>query len=141
MEINGSKTTFNFENVLRQNVLDSDYFRETCCKLTCWEEIVDEIYINVNHVEPWMSGNARGASTAFCLLYRYIIFLFSTYTFILTTSHYITRCFMLKLTKRQIKDLIIHPDSPFIRAVSNIKFNFNYKKFNLDWIFIFEICL
>lgn len=72
MEIHGSKTTYNLENVLRQNILASDYFKETCMNLTSFEEVVDEIFLNVKHVEPWMSGNARGASTAFCLLYRYV---------------------------------------------------------------------
>jgi len=70
MEVHGNKTTYNLENVLRQNILSSDYFKETCMNLHSFEEIVDEIYLNVKHVEPWMSGNARGPSTAFCLLYR-----------------------------------------------------------------------
>ncbi len=58
--------------------------------------MVDEIYENVQHVEPWMSGNARGASTAFCLLHR---------------------LFTLKLSVRQVRDLLDHKDSPYIRAV------------------------
>lgn len=33
-------------------------------------QAIDEIYERVEHVEPWMSGNARGPSTAFCLLYH-----------------------------------------------------------------------
>eukprot|EP00803_Ostreobium_quekettii_P010625 evm.model.scf_3618.1 EVM.evm.TU.scf_3618.1 scf_3618:3127-5458(-) len=96
MEQHGNKTTFNMENVLRQNIINSEYFRDTCMKLGSWEEIVDEIYYNVDHVEPWMSGNARGASTAFCLLYR---------------------LFMMKLTVRQVKELIMHNDSVYIRAI------------------------
>lgn len=43
-----------------------------------------------------MSGNARGPSTAFCLLYKF---------------------FTMKLTEKQIRDTLDHPDSPFIRAV------------------------
>lgn len=35
-----------------------------------FSRIIDEIYNGVDHVEPWMSGNVRGASTAFCLLHR-----------------------------------------------------------------------
>lgn len=71
MELYGNKTTFNLENVLRLNIINADYFRDTCLKLGSWEEVVDEVYYDVQHVEPWMSGNARGASTAFCLMYRY----------------------------------------------------------------------
>ncbi|GFR41101.1 hypothetical protein Agub_g1746 [Astrephomene gubernaculifera] len=96
MEIYGSSTTFNLENVLRQNILGSDYYRQTCTTLNNWSDIVDEIYENVDHVEPWMSGNARGASSAFCLLHR---------------------LFTLKLSVKEIKDMLDHRDSPYIRAV------------------------
>ena len=70
MEQYGNTTTYNMESVLRKNIVDSEYYRDTCMKLNSWEEVVDEIYYNVHDVEPWMSGNARGASTAYCLLYR-----------------------------------------------------------------------
>jgi pre-mRNA-splicing factor 38B len=70
MAQHGNLTTYNVENVLRSNIINSEYFRDTCAKLSTWTEVVDEIFYSVDHVEPWMSGNARGASTAFCLLYR-----------------------------------------------------------------------
>ena len=72
MEQYGSTATYNMESVLRKNIVDSEYFRDTCMKLGSWEEVVDEIYYSVHDVEPWMSGNARGASTAYCLLYRWV---------------------------------------------------------------------
>lgn len=96
MEIHGNATTFNLENVLRQNIVGSDYYRQTCTALTNWSDIVDEIYESVDNVEPWLSGNARGASTAFCLLHRLCA---------------------LKLTVKQVKDMLDHKDSPYIRAV------------------------
>ena len=43
-----------------------------------------------------MSGNARGPSTAFCIL---------------------NRLFVLKLTPRQVRTMLQHEDSPYIRAV------------------------
>jgi len=70
MEQYGSTATYNVESVLRKNIMDSEYFRDTCLKLNSWSEVVDEIFYTVKDVEPWMSGNARGASSAFCLLYR-----------------------------------------------------------------------
>lgn len=70
MEQYGNTTTYNVESVLQKNIVNSEYFRDTCMKLSTWEEVVDEIFYSVSDVEPWMSGNARGASTAFCLLYR-----------------------------------------------------------------------
>lgn len=97
MEIWGNATTFNLESVLRQNILGSDYYRGTCAKLATWSDVVDEVYNNVDHVEPWMSGNARGPSSAFCLLHR---------------------MFTMKLNAKEIKDMLDHADSPYIRAVS-----------------------
>ncbi|KAF5838667.1 PRP38 family-domain-containing protein [Dunaliella salina] len=89
-------TTFNLESVLRANILGSDYYNKTCLEMSTWEEVIDEIYECVEDVEPWMSGNARGPSTAFCLLHR---------------------LFTLKLNTKQVKDTINHRDSPYIRAI------------------------
>lgn len=97
MEQYGNKETFNVELVLHKNIVDSEYYRDTCLKLNSWEEVVDEIYSTVDHVEPWMSGNARGGSTAFGLLFR---------------------LFNLKLTEDEVQGLVEHKDSPYIRAVN-----------------------
>lgn len=96
MELWGNTSTFNLEQVLRQNIVSSEYYRGTCMQLTNWAEVVDEIYESVEHVEPWMSGNARGPSTAFNLMHR---------------------LFTLRLNAKEIKDMLDHRDSPFIRAV------------------------
>ena len=97
MEQHGSTSTYNMESVLRQNIVSSEYFRSSCAQLNSWDECVDMIYDDVYHVEPWMSGNARGASSAFCLLYRLR---------------------QLKITAGQVRQLLDHADSVYIRAVS-----------------------
>ena len=97
MEQHGNTTTFNLENVLYQNIQRSLYYTESCAELENVEQCIDEIYDNVDHIEPWMSGNARGPSTCFCMIYRLAL---------------------LKPTVKQLKDMIDHKDSPFIRAVS-----------------------
>jgi len=84
------------EKVLSVNILSSDYFKELY-KFKTYHEVVDEIYHQVDHVEPWMTGNCRGPSSAFCLLYKF---------------------FTMKLTVKQMHGLLKHPDSPYIRAVS-----------------------
>lgn len=96
MEQHGNRSTFNIETVLRKNVVDSEYWRNTCAKLQTWEEVVDQIFYDVTHVEPWMSGNARGASSAFGLLYRLC---------------------QLQPSEDQVDALLTHEDSPYIRAV------------------------
>jgi pre-mRNA-splicing factor 38B len=84
------------EKVLSVNILSSDYFKELYrCKT--YHEVVDEIYNQVDHVEPWMTGNCRGPSSAFCLLYK---------------------LFTMKVTVNQMHGLLKHMDSPYIRAVS-----------------------
>lgn len=87
---------YGLENVLRQNILASDYYKKTVVKLATWEEVVDEIYYSVKDVEPWMSGNARGPSSAFSLLHR---------------------LFTLTPTEQQVDQMLRHEDSPYIRAV------------------------
>lgn len=72
MEQYGNQSTYNVESVLHKNITGCEYYNKTCAKLENWTQVVDEIYDTVSDVEPWMSGNARGASTAFCLLFRYI---------------------------------------------------------------------
>ncbi|XP_006655779.1 pre-mRNA splicing factor SR-like 1 [Oryza brachyantha] len=83
------------EKVLSVNILSSDYFKELY-RLKTYHEVIDEIYNQVDHVEPWMTGNCRGPSSAFCLLYKF---------------------FTMKLTVKQMHGLLKHPDSPYIRAI------------------------
>ncbi|XP_058074676.1 pre-mRNA splicing factor SR-like 1 isoform X6 [Magnolia sinica] len=83
------------EKVLCMNILSSDYFKELY-RLKTYHEVIDEIYNQVDHVEPWMTGNCRGPSTAFCLLYKF---------------------FTMKLTVKQMHGLLKHSDSPYIRAI------------------------
>ncbi|KAL0396373.1 UNVERIFIED_CONTAM: Pre-splicing factor SR-like 1 [Sesamum calycinum] len=69
---------------------------QSMSNLETYHEVIDEIYVTVTHVEPWMTGNCRGPSTAFCLLYKF---------------------FTMKLTVKQMHGLLKHPDSPYIRAI------------------------
>ncbi|CAH9106087.1 unnamed protein product [Cuscuta europaea] len=93
------------EKVLCMNILSSDYFRDLL-RLKTYHEVIDEIYNQVDHVEPWMTGNCRGPSTAFCLLYKF---------------------FTMKLTVKQMHGLLKHMDSPYIRAVG-----FLYLRYHAD---------
>ena len=60
------------------------------------DRTASQVYYKVDNVEPWMSGNARGATSAFCLL---------------------VRLGQLKPTDEQVQQLLDHTDSPYIRAV------------------------
>ncbi|XP_021721095.1 pre-mRNA splicing factor SR-like 1 isoform X1 [Chenopodium quinoa] len=95
IQLSGKPIDSLLEKVLCMNILSSDYFRDLY-RLKTYHEVIDEIYNQVDHVEPWMTGNCRGPSTAFCLLYKF---------------------FTMKLTAKQMHGLLKHPDSPYIRAV------------------------
>ncbi|KAI9494127.1 PRP38 family-domain-containing protein [Zychaea mexicana] len=93
LETWGNETTMNLNAILYQNILASPYFKSLYEKKT-FHEIVDEIYNEVYNLSPFIKGTAP--STAFCCLYKF---------------------WTLRLTVKQIENLIDHPDSPYIRAV------------------------
>ncbi|CAN6358718.1 unnamed protein product [Urochloa humidicola] len=95
IQTSGKPIDLLMEKVLCMNILSSEYFKELY-RLKTYHEVIDEIYTCVEHVEPWMTGNCRGPSTAFCLLYKF---------------------FTMKLTVKQMHGLLKHPDSPYIRAI------------------------
>ena len=77
--------------------LSGMYYKNKCLPLTTVPDLVDEIYYSVTDVEPWLSGAARGTpSTAFCLLHRFC---------------------SLRPTLREVRSLLDHADSPYIRAI------------------------
>ncbi|KAA0190667.1 Pre-mRNA-splicing factor 38B [Fasciolopsis buskii] len=110
----GNQQTMNLNAMVYTNVTQSPYFKANLIELKTYHEVIDEIYYKVEHLEPWergsrkvggqtgMCGGVRGVgaggivSTAYCLLYK---------------------LFTLKLTRKQLKGLLDHPDSPYIRAL------------------------
>ncbi|KAL7555140.1 hypothetical protein ACHAWF_018775 [Thalassiosira exigua] len=92
----GPDDTFNIHPMLLQNISKSPYFQKCCEKLTDWNTLVDEIYYEVKHMEPWTAGAHKFPSTAYCLLLR---------------------LFTLRCTEKQMSLMLDHVDSPFIRCV------------------------
>ena len=63
----GPDDTFNLNPMLLHNISVSPYFYQKCYgKIKDWNALVDEIYYEVKHLEPWMPG-------------KYILYLFYTY--------------------------------------------------------------
>uniref|UniRef100_A0A2R5LCL1 Pre-mRNA-splicing factor 38 n=1 Tax=Ornithodoros turicata TaxID=34597 RepID=A0A2R5LCL1_9ACAR len=127
----GNEKTMNLNNLILTNILSSPYFKVNLYKLKTYHEVVDEIYYNVQHLEPWekgsrktsgqtgMCGGVRGVgaggivSTAFCILYK---------------------LFTLKLTRKQVNGLMTHCDSPYIRALGFMYLRFTQPPGDLiDW--------
>ncbi|KAL1232188.1 Pre-mRNA-splicing factor 38B [Trichinella pseudospiralis] len=110
----GNKETMNLNHLVLENIVSSPYYKNTLLPLKTHFEVIDEIYYNVEHLEPWekgtrkttgqtgMCGGVRGVgaggvvSSAFCLLYK---------------------LFTLKLTRKQLTAILNHPDSCYIRGL------------------------
>ena len=92
----GPDDSFHLNPMLLQNMIKSQYFQKCCRDITDWTSLVDEIYYQVTHLEPWAVGSTRDPSTAFCLLLR---------------------LFTLRCTEKQMKLLLDHADSPYIRGI------------------------
>lgn len=95
LPIHGNSATYNINNLLYNNVMESEYFR-ALYQLRTYHEVIDEIFRSVTHVEPWQTGTSRVPSTAFCLLVKFML---------------------MKLTLKQMKGLLGTEDCPYVRAI------------------------
>ncbi|CAO1396465.1 unnamed protein product [Diamesa hyperborea] len=120
----------NLNPLILANIQSSVYFKVGLFKLKTYHEVIDEIYYQVKHLEPWergsrksagtgMCGGVRGVgaggivSSAFCLLYK---------------------LYTLKLTRKQVNGLITHSDSPYIRGLGFMYIRFTQPPADLfDW--------
>ncbi|KAI8381042.1 PRP38 family-domain-containing protein [Radiomyces spectabilis] len=93
LETWGNETTMNLNAILYKNILASPYFKSLYEKKT-FHEMVDEIYNQVYNLSPFLKGTMP--STAFVCLFK---------------------MWTLRLTVKQIENMIDHPDSPYIRAI------------------------
>ena len=52
----GPDDSFHFNPMLLQNIKHSPYFQKCCAEIRDWNALVDEIYYQVQHLEPWAVG-------------------------------------------------------------------------------------
>uniref|UniRef100_A0A1L8DHJ0 Pre-mRNA-splicing factor 38 n=2 Tax=Nyssomyia neivai TaxID=330878 RepID=A0A1L8DHJ0_9DIPT len=127
----GNEASMNLNPLILANIQSSSYFKVTLFKLKTYHEVVDEIFYQVKHLEPWekgsrktagqtgMCGGVRGVgaggivSSAYCLLYK---------------------LYTLKLTRKQVNGLLTHTDSPYIRALGFMYIRYTQPPGDLfDW--------
>lgn len=127
----GNEKTMNLNPLILTNIQSSQYFKVNLYQLKTYHEVIDEIYYNVTHLEPWekgsrktsgqtgMCGGVRGVgaggivSTAFCILYK---------------------LYTLRLTRKQVVGLLNHADSPYIRGLGFMYVRFTQPPADLwDW--------
>uniref|UniRef100_A0A0P4WEM4 Pre-mRNA-splicing factor 38 n=1 Tax=Scylla olivacea TaxID=85551 RepID=A0A0P4WEM4_SCYOL len=128
----GNEKTMNLNPLILTNIQSSQYFKVNLYQLKTYHEVIDEIYYNVTHLEPWekgsrktsgqtgMCGGVRGVgaggivSTAFCILYK---------------------LYTLRLTRKQVVGLLNHADSPYIRGLGFMYVRFTQPPADLwDWL-------
>eukprot|EP01137_Pigoraptor_chileana_P031432 Opistho-2@19258 len=103
VELWGNEKTMNMNPVLHSSILASPYFRNDLYSFKTYHEVIDEIYNRVDHLEPILPGGDNHPSSAFCLLYK---------------------LFTLRLTEKQLKGILNHADSPYIRALGFLYLRF-----------------
>mmetsp|Transcript_53356 Transcript_53356/g.124840 ORF Transcript_53356/g.124840 Transcript_53356/m.124840 type:complete len:550 (-) Transcript_53356:62-1711(-) len=92
---------YNVNPVLRENILQSDYFK-SLLPLASFEEVLDEIYNKVTYATPFIP-NTRSPSSCFCLLMKF---------------------FQMKLTYLQLETLLGHEDSPLVPVMGLLYIRF-----------------
>lgn len=91
----GDSNSYNINPLLRNNILNSQYFKDLYL-LKSYNEIIDEICKKSTHVEPWTPGSNGIPSTLFCCLYKFML---------------------MKLTLKQVKLLLEFSGNPYVRCV------------------------
>ncbi|KAM3729020.1 Pre-mRNA-splicing factor 38B [Dirofilaria immitis] len=110
----GNTQTMNLNALVLENIIQCTYYKNYLSETTGFQQLTEEIYYSVKHLEPWergtrktqgmtgMCGGVRGVgaggvvSTAFCLLYK---------------------LFTIRLSRKQLVSMINNSDSPYIRGI------------------------
>ena len=53
LPVHGNERTMNLNHLILANITESAYFRTDLVQHRSWEDMVDEIYYRVQHLEPW----------------------------------------------------------------------------------------
>lgn len=55
----GNEKSMNLNQLLLTNIQQSQYFKVTLYSLKTFTEVIDEIWYNVKHLEPWERGSRK----------------------------------------------------------------------------------
>jgi len=91
----GDSSTFNMNEVLRQNILQCQYFKDLF-NIRTYTDTAEEITKRATHAEPWVSAASNIPSTLFCCLYKLM---------------------MMRLSDVQIKGLLEYRGCSYVRCV------------------------
>ncbi|KAL3078960.1 hypothetical protein niasHS_014742 [Heterodera schachtii] len=124
----GNVQTMNLNTLVLENVVQSTYWKNYLNEVTSYQQVADEVFVNVKHLEPWergtrrttgmtgMCGGVRGVgaggviSTAFCLLYK---------------------LFTLRVTRKQLVAMINSRQSIYLRGIGFMYIRYTQKPADL----------
>ena len=110
----GNVQTMNLNTLVLENIVQSTYWRNFLIEISTYQQVCDEVFVHVRHLEPWergtrkitgmtgMCGGVRGVgaggviSTAYCLLYK---------------------LFTIRLTRKQLVAMINSRQSVYLRGL------------------------
>eukprot|EP00800_Vazella_pourtalesii_P023590 TRINITY_DN962_c0_g1_i6.p1 TRINITY_DN962_c0_g1~~TRINITY_DN962_c0_g1_i6.p1 ORF type:complete len:106 (-),score=19.12 TRINITY_DN962_c0_g1_i6:244-561(-) len=88
----GNERTMNINHLILTNIVTSNYFKNDLQRLKTFHEIVDEIYNQVSHLEPWEKGSRKLAGqtgmcggVSYCLCTFIVLFNVVKFVFIIHT--------------------------------------------------------
>ncbi|PIC25367.1 hypothetical protein B9Z55_018326 [Caenorhabditis nigoni] len=110
----GNQVTMNLNTLVLENIRESYYYKNNLVEIDSFQTLVEQIFYQVKHLEPWekgtrrlqgmtgMCGGVRGVgaggvvSSAYCLLYR---------------------LFNLRITRKQLISMLNSRQSVYIRGI------------------------
>jgi len=113
-----NKSTFNFGQMLREQVLKSTYFK-SLMNVETFDGIVDQLYQYADNVEVYGAGTTTVPSTLFCCLFR---------------------LFTIGLAYTELMQLLENRDNPYIRCCGFLYIRFGCAAEKL-WEHLGEYCL
>lgn len=139
LPVHGNERTMNLNHLILANITESAYFRTDLVQHRSWEDMVDEIYYRVQHLEPWEKGSRKaftGSSTGGerGLAYSSIPGV-SNYVgvrgvgqggIVSTPFCCLYKLWTMKMSRHQVLKMLNHTDSPYIRGIA-----FLYLRFSL----------
>lgn len=55
----GNAQTMNLNTLVLENIVQSTYYKNYLNEVTLFQQVVDEVYYNVAHLEPWERGTRK----------------------------------------------------------------------------------
>lgn len=113
-----NKQTYNFNAMLRDQILKSTYFK-SLMNIDTFEGIVDELYQFADTAEVYGAGTTTVPSTLFCCIFRF---------------------FTIGISYDELQQLLNNKDSAYIRCCGFLYIRFGCATDKL-WEFLGEYCL